>query len=58
MDLLVTVIAELTGISFRSVNTIYLNIRQGLAEACELAPLLNGAAEVGESYLGPHRSRG
>ena len=58
MDLTATVTAEMTGISLRSVNTIYLKIRQRLAEACELASPLNGAVEVDESYFGAHRVRG
>ncbi len=58
MDLTATVTAEITGILLRSVNTVYLKIRQRLAEACELASPLNGAVEVDESYFGAHRARG
>ena len=58
MDLTATVTAEMTGISLRSVNTIYLKIRQRLAEACEQASPLNGSVEVDESYFGAHRVRG
>lgn len=58
MDLTATATAEMTGISLRSVKTIYLKIRQRLAEACELASPLNGAVEVDESYFGAHRVRG
>ena len=46
MDLTATVTAEMTGISLRSVNTIYLKIRERMAEACEQAFPLNGALEV------------
>ena len=35
LDFTATNTAELTGISVRSVNTIYLKIRAGLAEYCE-----------------------
>lgn len=58
MDLTATVTAEMTGISLLSVNTIYLKIRQRLAEACEQASPLNGSVEVDESYFGAHRVRG
>lgn len=51
MDLTATVTAEMTGISFRSVKTICLKIRQRLAEVCELASPLNGAVEVDELYF-------
>ena len=50
--------AELTGISVRSVNSIYLRIRRRIAESCELDSPLQGAIEVDESYFGAHRVRG
>ena len=58
MDLTATNTAELTGISVRSVNSIYLKLRRRLAESCELASPLQGAVEVDESYFGAHRVRG
>jgi transposase-like protein len=50
--------AELIGISVRSVNSIYLKIRQRMAEACEVATPLKDAVEVDESYFGARRVRG
>ena len=50
--------AELTGLSVRSVNSIYLKIRGRVAESCELESPLQGAVEVDESYFGAHRVRG
>ena len=50
--------AELTGITVRSVNSIYLKIRRRLAEACEQSSPLQGAVEVDESYFGAQRVRG
>ena len=58
MDLTATNTAELTSISVRSVNSIYLKLRRRLAESCELASPLQGAVEVDESYFGAHRVRG
>jgi transposase len=50
--------AELTGLSVRSVNSIYLKMRGRIAESCELESPLQGAVEVDESYFGAHRVRG
>lgn len=58
MDFTATDTAELTAISVRSVNTIFLKMCQRIAEACELASPLQGAVEVDESYFGAHRVRG
>lgn len=58
LDFTASSTAELTGISVRSVNTIYLKIRQRLAESCEQDSPLQGAVEVDESYFGAHRVRG
>ena len=40
--------AELTGLSVRSVNSIYLKMRGRIAESCELESPLQGAVEVDE----------
>lgn len=48
----------MTGLSVRSVNAIYLRIRDRLAEICELQSPFSGQVEVDESYFGPHRVRG
>jgi transposase-like protein len=50
--------ARLTGISIRSINSIYIKIRQRLAEECEKHSCVSGHIEVDESYFGPKRIRG
>ena len=52
LDFTATSTAQLTNISIRSVNTIYLKVRQRIAQCCELESLLQGAVEVDESYFG------
>lgn len=58
MDLTATDAAELTGLSVRSVNPIYLKVRQRIAEHCEAQSPFRGEVEVDESYFGPKRVRG
>jgi transposase len=58
LDFTATSTAQLTGISIRSVNTIYLKIRQRIAQNCELESPLQGSVEVDESYFGAQRVRG
>lgn len=58
MDLTATDCAELSGVSVRSVNTIYLRIRGRLAQHCALVSPLGGELEADESYFGPRRVRG
>ena len=58
LDFTATSTAALIGISVRSVNSIYLKIRQRMAEACEMATPLKDAVEVDESYFGARRVRG
>lgn len=58
MDLTATDAAELTGLSVRSVNDIYLKIRQRIAERCEGQSPFRGEVEIDESYFGPKRVRG
>jgi len=50
--------ARLTGLSVRSVNSIYLRLRQRIAEHCEAQNPFRGEVEVDESYFGPRRVRG
>ncbi len=50
--------ARLTGISVRSINTIYIKLRYRLAQECEKHAVLAGQIEVDESYFGPKRIRG
>lgn len=49
--------ARLTGLSVRSVNTIFLKIRQRIAENCEQLSPVEGIVEVDESYFGARRIR-
>ena len=58
LDLTASNTAELTGVSLRSINPIFLKIRQRIAEACESCSPLQGAVEVDESYFGAQRVRG
>lgn len=58
MDLTATDCAELSGISVRSINTLYLRVRRRLAEHCEAESPLGGDLEADESYFGPRRVRG
>lgn len=58
LDLTASDAARLTGLSVRSVNTIYLLIRHRLFELCPVPAELGGALELDESYFGPRRVRG
>ena len=59
LDLCASDAAQLTGISHRSVITIFGKIRRRISEECERqSPFKNGEVEVDESYFGPHRVRG
>lgn len=57
-DLSASQTARMTGVSVRSVNTIFLRVRQRLAEICEAQSPFSGTVEVDESYFGPRRVRG
>jgi transposase-like protein len=59
LDLTATDAAQLTKLSRRSVTTIFLKIRERIAEECERAsPFSNCEVEVDESYFGARRVRG
>ncbi|MDE3022170.1 MAG: IS1595 family transposase [Pseudomonadota bacterium] len=58
LDFTATSTAALTGISVRSVNSIYLKIRQCMTKVCEVATPLKDAVEVDESCSGARRVRG
>ena len=49
---------RLTGISVRSINPIYIKLRQRLAAECEQHSAQAGQVEVDEAYFGPKRIRG
>ncbi len=56
LDFTATSATQLTDISIRSVNAIYLKVRQRIAQCCELkSPLQGAAVEVDESYFGPQQ---
>jgi hypothetical protein len=49
----------LTGVTHKTGNTIFLKIRQRLAQECERhSPLSAGEVKVDESYFGARRVRG
>ncbi|MDR2014695.1 MAG: IS1595 family transposase [Azoarcus sp.] len=58
LDLTATECAALTGISVRSINSIYLRIRERMAQWCAHVSPFAGELEADESYFGPHRVRG
>jgi transposase len=58
MDFTATDSAQLTNLSVRRVNDIYLKIRRRIAEYCERKSPYSGEVEVDESYFGPKRIRG
>lgn len=58
MDFTATDAAVLTGISLRSVSSIYLKLRRRIAQHCEAQNPFQGEIEIDESYFGPRRGRG
>jgi transposase len=59
LDLTASDVAHLTGLSRRSMTSIFLNIRKRIAEECERAsPFSSCEVEVDESYFGARRVRG
>jgi transposase len=58
LDLTATETAVLTGLSVRSVNSVYLKLRRQIATWCEAQSPFAGEVEVDESYFGPRRVRG
>ena len=58
LDLTATECAALTGISLRSINTIYLRMRVRMAQWCAARSPLAGELEADESYFGARRVRG
>jgi transposase len=58
-DLCATDTAALTGLTTKTVNSIYLKIRRRIAQACESeSPFTCGEVEVDESYFGARRVKG
>ena len=59
LDLTATNVAQLTGLTRKTVTTIFLKIRARLVEECARdSPLSTGEVEVDESYFGARRVRG
>jgi transposase len=58
LDLTATECAALSGVSLRSINSIYLRMRERMAEWCFQRSPLCGELEADESYFGPRRVRG
>ena len=59
LDFTASDVAALTGLTHKSVNTIFLKIRARIAQACEReSPFASGEVEVDESYFGARRVRG
>src|SRR3982751_6155570 len=59
LDLTASDAAQLTGLSRRSTTTIFLKLRERIAEECERAsPFSSCEVEVDESYFGARRVRG
>ncbi len=59
LDLTASDAARLSGVSVRSINEIYLKLRERLARECERRrPFKGGEVEIDESYFGPRRVRG
>ena len=59
LDLTASHTAKLAGLSRRSVTSIFLKIRERIAEECQRAsPFSNCEVEVDESYFGARRVRG
>lgn len=59
LDLTATDTAQLTSLTRKTVTTIFLKIRERIAQECEReSPLSSGEVEVDESYFGARRVRG
>jgi transposase-like protein len=58
LDLPAADAAQLTGLTRKSVNMIFLKIRRRIAEECQRQSPFAGEVEVDESYFGARRVRG
>jgi transposase len=59
LDLTASRTAQLNGLTRKSITTIFLKIRERIAQACERAsPFSSCEVEVDESYFGARRVRG
>ena len=58
LDLTASNASRLAGVNVRSVNTIYLKIRQRLHDVCAQEARMAGLIEMDECYFGARRIRG
>ena len=58
LDFTASDVAKLTGLTRKSVTSIFLRIRARIAEECERQSPFGGEVEVDESYFGARRVRG
>jgi transposase len=58
LDLTANRTAQLTGLTHKTVNQIYLKIRLRLTQDCQRQSPFSGEVEVDESYFGARRVRG
>jgi transposase len=58
LDMTATQTAQMTGLSLRGTNQIFLRLREKLAQECEKNSPFSGDLEADESYFGPRRVRG
>jgi transposase-like protein len=58
LDFTASDVAKLTGLTRKTVNTIFLRVRERIAEECERQSPFGGEVEVDESYFGARRVRG
>lgn len=58
MDFTAADVAKLTGLTRKSVTSLFLRIRVRIAEECERQSPFGGEVEVDESYFGARRVRG
>ena len=58
LDMTATQTAQMTGLSLRSTNQIFLRLREKLVQECEKTSPFSGDLEADESYFGPRRVRG
>ena len=58
LDLTANQTAQLTGLTHKTVNQIFLKIRLRLAQDCQRESPFSGEVEVAESYFGARRVKG
>ena len=58
LDFTASDVAKLTGLTRKSITSIFLRVRERIAEECERQSPFGGEVEVDESYFGARRVRG